>query len=324
MLGLHPFWEHRNVFVTGCTGFVGRHLVKELLQKGAKVTGLVRNSHFSIFQEEIHKQMNIVMGSVEDLQVIKQTIEDFEIDTVFHLAAQANVGLAALNPLAAFETNICGTWNVLEACRQTSVNRVIVTSSEKAYGDQSPTPYVETLPLQGRYPYDVSKSCADLLTNMYFHSYQLPVCIIRCGNLFGEGDLNFSRIIPYTIQSVLQNKAPEIRSDGTTVRDFFYIGDAVEAHLLAAEKLESGQLAGEAFNFGYEKPQMIMKVVERILNIMNSDLQPIIQNQARHESKQQYLSAKKAKEILGWYPAYDFDSGLERTIIWYRKHFSIL
>ncbi|EKN67603.1 sporulation NAD-dependent epimerase/dehydratase YfnG [Neobacillus bataviensis LMG 21833] len=323
MVGLNTFWEHRNVFVTGCTGFVGRHLVQELLQKGAKVTGLVRNIHFSILQEESFKRMNLVNGSVEDLQVIKQSIEDFEIDTVFHVAAQADVGFATQNPVATFETNIRGTWNVLEACRQTSVKRVIVTSSEKAYGDQSPTPYIETLPLQGRYPFDVSKSCADLLTNTYFQTYQLPACIIRCGNLFGEGDLNFNRIIPYTIQSVLQNKVPEIRNDGTIVRDFFYIRDAVEAHLLAAEKLESRKLAGEAFNFGYENPQTILAVVERIINMLKSDLRPFIQHQVSHESKHPYLSAKKAKELLDWHPAFDLDTGLESTIAWYQKYFGI-
>lgn len=323
MVGLNPFWEHRNVFVTGCTGFVGKHLVKELLLKGAKVTGLVRNNHFSSFPEKTYKQINVVNGSLDDLHVIKQSFEDFKIDTVFHLAAQSDVGSAAQNPVAALETNIRGTWNVLEACRQTSVNRIIVTSSEKAYGDQSPTPFVETFALQGRYPYDVSKSCADLITNMYFHTYQLPVCIIRCGNLYGGGDLNFNRIIPQTIKSVLQNKAPEIRSDATLVRDFFYIEDAVEAHLLAAEKLESRQLAGEAFNFGYEYPQTLLEVVERILNMMNSDLQPIIQNQVSYENKHQFLSAQKAKELLDWTPVYDFDSGLESTIDWYRKYFSI-
>lgn len=323
MVGLNPFWEHRNVFVTGCTGFVGKHLVKELLLKGAKVTGLVRNNHFSSFPEKTYKQINVVNGSLDDLHVIKQSFEDFKIDTVFHLAAQSDVGSAAQNPVAALETNIRGTWNVLEACRQTSVNRIIVTSSEKAYGDQSPTPFVETFALQGRYPYDVSKSCADLITNMYFHTYQLPVCIIRCGNLYGGGDLNFNRIIPQTIKSVLQNKAPEIRSDATLVRDFFYIEDAVEVHLLAAEKLESRQLAGEAFNFGYEYPQTLLEVVERILNMMNSDLQPIIQNQVSYENKHQFLSAQKAKELLDWTPVYDFDSGLESTIDWYRKYFSI-
>jgi CDP-glucose 4,6-dehydratase len=323
MLSLNPFWEHKNIFVTGCTGFLGRYLVKELLQLGANVTGLVRDPNSSFCQEEPYRQMNFVYGSLDDLQVIKKAIEDYNIDTVFHMAAQAVVGVANQNPVSTFETNIRGTWNVLEACRHHSVKRVIVTSSEKAYGDRSPYPYVESYAMQGRYPYDVSKSCADLITNTYYHTYQLPVCIIRCGNLFGGGDLNFNRIIPQTIQSVLQNKAPVIRSDGTFIRDFFYIEDAVQAHLLVAEKMENDQLAGEAFNFSNEIPQTILDVVDHILKIMNSDLQPVIQNQVSNEIKHQYLSAKKARDLLAWKPAYDFHSGLKRTIDWYRKYFFI-
>jgi CDP-glucose 4,6-dehydratase len=242
MLGSKEFWEHKKVFVTGCTGLVGRYLVKELIQLGANVNGLVRNPNASLFQEEPYKTMNFVRGSLGDFQVIKRAIEDYEIDTVFHIAAQAVVGVANQNPMSTFETNIRGTWNVLEACRHHSVKRVIVTSSEKAYGDQSTHPYVETLPLQGRYPYDVSKSCADLISNTYYHTYKLPICIIRFGNLYGGGDLNFNRIIPQTIQTILNNKAPVIRSDGSFVRDFFYIEDAVQAYLLLAEKMENDQL----------------------------------------------------------------------------------
>ena len=266
--------------------------------------------------------MNFVRGNLGDFEVIKKAIEDYEIDTVFHLAAQAVVGAANQNPVSTFETNIRGTWNVLEACRHHSVKRVIVTSSEKAYGDQSSHPYVETFPLQGRYPYDVSKSCADLITNTYYHTYKLPICIIRCGNLYGGGDLNFNRIIPQTIQSILNNQAPVIRSDATFVRDFLYIEDAVRAYLLLAEKMENDQLAGEAFNFSNEIPQTILEVVHHILNIMNSDLQPIILNQVSNEVKHQYMSAKKARERLSWKPAYDYNTGLKRTIDWYRQYFS--
>jgi CDP-glucose 4,6-dehydratase len=323
MHGIKPFWEDRNVFVTGCTGFVGRQLVKELLRLGALVTGLVRNPSSTICQEEPYNAMNFVYGSLEDLPVIQKSLEDYQIDTVFHLAAQAITGAAIQHPVSTFETNIRGTWNVLDACRLTSVNRVIVASSERAYGDQASYPYVETSPLQGRYPYDVSKSCADLITNTYYHTYQLPVCIIRCGNLYGGGDLNLNRLIPQTIQSVLQNQAPVIRSDGTLVRDFLYIEDAVAAILLVAEKMESCGLAGEAFNFSHEHPQTIVEVVGGILKMMNSDLQPIIQNQPSNEIKHQYLSAKKAREQLGWKPIYDIQSGLKRTIDWYRDYFSI-
>ena len=303
-------WNNKNVFVTGCTGFVGRHMVQELLRLGANVTGLVRKSP-SI------QGMNTVYGSLGDFDVIKQALVDNRIDTVFHMAALAVIGEAHLNPMAAFETNIRGTWNVLEACRQASVKSVIVTSSEKVYGDLAIPPYVESMPLLGRHPYNVSKSCADMLATSYFHTYQLPVCIVRCGNLFGGGDLNFTRLIPQTIQSVLKNKAPVLRSDGSSVRDFFYIEDAVMAHLLAAEKIE--QFAGEAFHFSYETPLTILEVVERILKNMNSDLQPMILKQMSNESNQ-YLSAKKARDLLSWKPVYDFESGLRRTIEWYRNN----
>jgi CDP-glucose 4,6-dehydratase len=308
-------WKNKNVFVTGSTGFVGSHLVHELLRLGANVTCLVRKSLSS-------KEMNFVEGSLNDFQVIKQALQDYEIDTVFHMAALAVVGEARLNPIAAFETNIRGTWNILEACRQTSVKRVIVTSSEKVYGDTAIPPFVESMPLQGRQPYDVSKSCADLLANSYYHTYQLPVCIVRCGNLFGGGDLNFTRLIPQTIQSLFKNKAPVIRSDGSTVRDFFYIEDGVQAHLLVAEKMESCQAAGEAFHFSYERPQSVLEVVDKITKLMNTDLMPIIQTQSSNEPYHQYLCAEKARKLLDWKPVYDLESGLSRTIQWYQTYFS--
>jgi CDP-glucose 4,6-dehydratase len=314
MMGMQG-WKSKNVFVTGSTGFVGRHLAEELLHLGANVTGLVR-------KPQVYQGMNVVYGGLDDLHVIKKALEDYQIDTVFHMAAQAVAKEANLNPVAAFETNIRGTWNVLEACRQTSVKRVIVTSSEKAYGDQTILPYVESMPMQGRYPYDVSKSCADLIANTYYHSYGLPVSIVRCGIIYGGGDHNFSRLIPQTIQSVLQNKAPVIHGEGRFVRDFFYIEDAVRAHLLTAEKMEHSQLFGEAFNFGYEMPLTIAEVVKRILKMMNSDLQPVIQNQGSYENKHNYLSAKKARDLLGWKSVFDFDSGLSKTIDWYRQYFS--
>ncbi|MEH7273549.1 NAD-dependent epimerase/dehydratase family protein [Neobacillus vireti] len=308
-------WKNKNVFVTGCTGFVGRHLVEELLRLGANVTGLVRTP--SSF-----KGINLAYGSLADFDVIKKALEDYKIDTVFHMAAQAVVGEAQTNPVGAFETNIRGTWNILEACRQTSVARVIVTSSEKVYGDLAVPPYVESMLLNGRHPYDVSKSCADLIANSYYHTYQLPVCIVRCGNLYGGGDYHFTRLIPQTIRAVLQNEAPVIRSNGGLVRDFFYIEDAVRAHLFIAGKMEEGQAEGEAFHFGYEMPLTILEVVKRVLEMMKSDLQPIMQNQTRYENKQNYLSAKKARDLLGWKPVYDFDSGLSKTIEWYRRYFN--
>lgn len=298
--------------------------MKELIEQGANVTGLVRDHvpQSNLYQGDHIKKMNIVRGSLEDLAVIERALGEYEIDTVFHLAAQAIVGVANRNPISTFEANILGTWNILEACRKHPlIKRVIVASSDKAYGDQENLPYDENMPLQGKHPYDVSKSCADLISHTYFHTYGLPVCITRCGNLYGGGDLNFNRIIPQTIQLVLNGKAPEIRSDGTFVRDYFYIEDAVQAYLLLAEKMEENNLAGEAFNFSNEIQLTVLELVEKILKKMNSNLKPKVLNQGSNEIKHQYLSAEKARKLLNWTPAYTIDEGLEKTIEWYTEFF---
>ena len=282
--------------------------MKELIDQGANVTGLVRDTvpKSNLYQGEQVKQMNIVHGALEDLDVIEQAI----------------VGVANRNPISTFEANILGTWNILEACRRHPlIKRVIVASSDKAYGDQPTLPYDENMPLQGKHPYDVSKSCADLLSHTYFNTYGLPVCITRCGNLYGGGDLNFNRIIPQTIQLVLNGEAPEIRSDGTFIRDYFYIEDAVEAYLLLAEKMEELNLAGEAFNFSNEIQLTVLELVEKILKAMDSDLKPKVLNQGSHEIKHQYLSAEKARKLLNWTPAHTIDEGLEKTIEWYKAFF---
>ncbi|AME06124.1 GDP-mannose 4,6-dehydratase [Bacillus siamensis] len=318
------FWKNKNVFVTGCTGLLGSCLVKELIDQGANVTGLVRDTvpKSNLYQGEQVKQMNIVQGALEDLDVIERALGEYEIDTVFHLAAQAIVGVANRNPISTFEANILGTWNILEACRRHPlIKRVIVASSDKAYGDQPALPYDENMPLQGKHPYDVSKSCADLISHTYFNTYGLPVCITRCGNLYGGGDLNFNRIIPQTIQLVLNGVAPEIRSDGTFIRDYFYIEDAVDAYLLLAEKMEELNLAGEAFNFSNEIQLTVLELVEKILKAMDSDLKPKVLNQGSHEIKHQYLSAEKARKLLNWTPAHTIDEGLEKTIEWYKAFF---
>lgn len=298
--------------------------MKELIEQGANVTGLVRDHvpQSNLYQGEHIKKMNIVRGSLEDLAVIERALGEYEVDTVFHLAAQAIVGVANRNPISTFEANILGTWNILEACRKHPlIKRVIVASSDKAYGDQENLPYDENMPLQGKHPYDVSKSCADLISHTYFHTYGLPVCITRCGNLYGGGDLNFNRIIPQTIQLVLNGEAPEIRSDGTFVRDYFYIEDAVQAYLLLAEKMEENNLAGEAFNFSNEIQLTVLELVEKILKKMNSNLKPKVLNQGSNEIKHQYLSAEKARKLLNWTPAYTIDEGLEKTIEWYTEFF---
>ncbi|OLP64302.1 CDP-glucose 4,6-dehydratase [Bacillus pumilus] len=318
------FWSGKNVFVTGCTGLLGSYLVKELIDQGANVTGLVRDQvpRSNLYEGSQYQKMNVVQGALEDMQTIERALGEYEIDTVFHLAAQAIVGVANRHPVSTFEANVLGTWNVLEACRrQPLIKRVIVASSDKAYGDQEQLPYDEEMPLNGKHPYDVSKSCADLISHTYYNTYGLPVCITRCGNLYGGGDLNFNRIIPQTIQHVLEGKAPEIRSDGTFIRDYFYIEDAVKAYLLLAEKMEEKGLAGEAFNFSNEIQLTVLALVDKILKAMGSELKPRILNQGTHEIKHQYLSAEKARKLLDWKPDHSIDEGLAKTIEWYREFF---
>ncbi|MFZ5966004.1 MAG: GDP-mannose 4,6-dehydratase [Bacillota bacterium] len=320
------FWRGRNVFVTGCSGFLGSYLANRLIGFGTNVTGLVRDfvPKSSIYNNgDIHRKMNIVTGSLEDLPLIERILGEYEIDTIFHLAAQAIVGVANRNPISTFQSNITGTWNVLEAARKsTLIKRVVVASSDKAYGDQENLPYDENMPLQGKHPYDVSKSCADLIAQSYYHTFKLPVCITRCGNLYGGGDMNFNRIIPQTIRSVILNEPPIIRSDGTFIRDYFYVEDAVDAYLLLAEKIEDFNLQGEAFNFSNEIQLTVLDVVEKIVHLMNSQIKPIILNEGSHEIKHQYLSADKARRLLKWSPKYSIDEGLMKTISWYQDFFS--
>ena len=319
------FWKDRNVFVTGCTGLFGSWLTMALVERGANVTGLIRdlvpksNLNWSGFNDKI----TIVRGEIEDYFLLERTINEYEIDTVFHLAAQTIVTIANRNPISTFEANIKGTWNILEACRRAPLVRAaVVASSDKAYGEQEKLPYDENSPLEGRHPYDVSKSCADLLCRAYFETYKLPVCVTRCGNFYGGGDLNFNRIVPGTIRSVLDNEPPVIRSDGTLVRDYLYIGDAAEAYILLAENMESKEIHGEAFNFSNELQIRVLEMVEKILEVMGSNLKPVILNEVANEITHQYLSAKKAKEMLGWKPRYAVEEGLTTTVEWYREFFA--
>ena len=318
------FWKNKNVLITGCTGFLGSYLTKLLTDNGANVTGLIRDftPKSALFRNKDLK-INLVSGSLEDIDILERTIGEYEIDTVFHIAAQAIVGIANRNPISTFNANIMGTWNLLEACRMTPlVKNIIIASSDKAYGDQEILPYSENMPLQGCHPYDVSKSCADLIAQTYYKTYGLPVCITRCGNLFGGGDLNFNRIVPQTIESIIHKEAPIIRSDGTFIRDYIYVEDAALAYILLAEKMEELNIYGEAFNFSNEVRLTVLDLVNMILKQMDSELKPIILNQGNHEIRNQYLSAKKAKEILGWEPQYNTEQGLIKTIEWYREYFA--
>ena len=319
------FWEDRHVFVTGATGLLGSWMVKRLLESGADITCLVRDwvpkSHL-VTSGNLDK-VNIVRGELEDYETVLRAINEYEIDTVFHLGAQTIVGTASRSVLSTFEANIKGTWNLLEACRVCSklVRRVIIASSDKAYGEHKNLPYKESTPLLGRFPYDVSKVCADLLGFSYFHTYQLPVGITRCGNLYGGGDLNFNRIIPGTIKSVLLGQRPIVRSDGKFVRDYFYVEDAVEAYMKFAEQMSHQQLYGEAYNFGTETPKTVIDLVRLVLKLMDrEDLEPVILNEATHEIREQYLDCAKAKEKLHWEAGYPLELGLGKTIKWYREY----
>lgn len=324
-MGLSGFWKNRSVFVTGATGLLGSWLVEALAEDGACVTCLMRDwvPESRLLRAGMLERVNVVRGELEDAALLTRALNEYEIDTVFHLGAQTIVGTAARSAASTFESNIRGTWNVLEAAKACSsrVERILVASSDKAYGAHDRLPYTEDMALQGRFPYDASKSCADLIALSYFHTYRLPVAITRCGNLFGGGDLNFNRLIPGTIRSVLRGEAPVIRSDGKFIRDYFYVRDAVGAYLRLAEKLAEG-FAGEAFNFGNETPISVLELVQQILCLMGQGaLSPVILNQASHEIPCQYLDCSKARQLLGWAPEFSMGQGLRETIDWYRARY---
>src|SRR4030042_992747 len=284
-MGNNVSWRGKNVFITGCTGFLGAWLIQALVDLGANVVGLVRDNvpRANFLKLGLDKQITIVRGEVENYFLLERTINEYEIDTVFHLAAQTIVTIANRNPLGTFETNIKGTWNMLEACRRNpTVKRIIIASSDKAYGEHEVLPYKEEAALKGLHPYDVSKSCADLLAIAYHSTYQTPVCVTRCGNFYGGGDLNFNRIVPGTIRSVIFNERPIIRSAGTLIRDYIYILDAVDAYILLAEKMEEPTVHGEAFNFSNEIQLNVLEMTGKILEVMGrKDLEPTVLNEAK-------------------------------------------
>jgi CDP-glucose 4,6-dehydratase len=316
------FWLDRPVLVTGGTGLVGSWLVRRLDNAGAEVVCLVRDwvPQSELVRTNLIAQVKVVRGDVRDQALLERALGEYEIDTVIHLAAQTIVGIANRNPVSTFETNIGGTWALLEACRRSpSVKQIVIASSDKAYGDQDKLPYDENTPLQGQHPYDVSKSCADLIAHTYAVTYGLPVAITRCGNFYGGGDLNWNRIIPGTIRSVIRNQPPVIRSDGSFVRDYFYVEDGAAAYMLLAERLAvQPELRGEAFNFSNELQVTVLELVRQLLKLMDSDLKPDVRNEASNEIQHQYLSAAKARRILGWSPLFTLDQGLDLTIQWYQ------
>lgn len=320
------FWQDRRTLVTGAGGLLGSWTVQRLLSLGADVVCILRDwaPQSELVRANAIEQVNVVRGDVCDQKLVERTLGEYEVETVFHLAAQTIVGIANRNPVSTFESNIQGTWSLLEACRRSPlVKQIIVASSDKAYGDHETLPYDEATPFASRHPYDVSKSCSDLIARSYAHTFDLPVVITRCGNFYGGGDLNWNRLVPGTIRSIIRKQRPIIRSDGKYVRDYLYVEDGVAANLLLAERLErEPELRGQAFNFSNESQVTVSELVSKILSVMESDLQPDIRNEVNNEIREQYLSAAKAKKVLGWSPQFDLDSGLVKTIEWYRKFLS--
>jgi CDP-glucose 4,6-dehydratase len=317
------FWRDRPTLVTGATGLLGGWLTSRLVESGASVVCLVRDwvPRSTLLAGNLLEKVTVVRGDVRDQGALERVLGEYEIDTVLHLAAQTIVPIANRNPVSTFETNIGGTWSLLEACRRSpAVKQVVYASSDKAYGECDELPYDETTPLRGSHPYDVSKSCGDLIARSYAVSYGLPVVITRCGNFYGGGDLNWNRIVPGTIRSVLRGERPMIRSDGTLVRDYFYVEDGAAAYMLLAERLASdAALRGEAFNFSNELQLTVREMVDKILRQLGTGLEFEVRNEATNEIRHQYLSAKRARERLGWKPIFSLDEGLKRTIQWYRE-----
>jgi CDP-glucose 4,6-dehydratase len=319
----NEFWRDRPTFVTGGNGFVGGWLVRRLVESGADVVCLVRDEvpHGGLSATDIRGRVKLVRGDVRDQALVERALGEYEVTTVIHPAAQTIVGVANRNPISTFESNIQGTWALLEACRRSpKVGQVVVASSDKAYGDQETLPYTEETSLKGVNPYDMSKSCTDLITTCYARVYGVPTAITRCGNFYGGGDLNSNRIVPGTIRSIIRGQRPIIRSDGLFVRDYFYVEDGAAAYMLLAERLAADPgIKGEAFNFSNENQLTVLDLVRKISELMGADLTPDVRNEAVHEIRHQYLSAEKARRILSWRPEFAIDEGLARTVAWYKQ-----
>ncbi|MBM3251241.1 MAG: NAD-dependent epimerase/dehydratase family protein [Candidatus Omnitrophica bacterium] len=316
------FWKDKAVFISGYEGFLGSNLAKNLIGCSAKIIGLdrVKNRPISVLDSYLRKNIICIKGDVGNLKIVRGIINKYKPRVIFHLAAEAIVGKAHKNPLKTFKSNIEGTWNILEACRDKKfIEAIVVASSDKAYGSHKRLPYEEGAPLKGEHPYDVSKSCADLISRAYYHTYNLPVAITRCGNIYGPGDFNFSRIIPDTIRCALSAKALCIRSDGKFIRDYIFVDDIVNGYILLAEKMRRLKLAGQAFNFSNDNPMMVIELVKKIYQLTGKDSNYRILNKARYEIERQYLSSNKARRILNWRPALGLEETLKLTIDWYRS-----
>ncbi|MBS3097341.1 GDP-mannose 4,6-dehydratase [Candidatus Woesearchaeota archaeon] len=318
------FWKGKNVFVTGADGFIGSWVAKFLVERKANVFTIIRDLKrvCSLDLLELRDKVEIIKGDIVDYSCVERIVNEKEIDAVFHLAAQALVGIANKSPLSTFESNIKGTWNILEACRvNKTVKRAVVASSDKAYGVQKKLPYTEESPLLGLYPYDASKACADILARSYFSTYGLPVAVTRNANTYGGGDLNFSRIIPDAIYSLLEGKQLIIRSDGTPERDYMYVKDAADGYLTLAENLDRKEVQGQAFNFGTGKPISVLNLFDKIAELTGKkDIKPKVLGQAKNEIDRQFLATDKVKKMLNWQPKYSLDEGLKETIEWYKAN----
>jgi CDP-glucose 4,6-dehydratase len=318
------FWRDRPVLVTGANGFIGAWLTDALLHAGAQVVAIVRDHKPSggLSLLGLESKAVVVHGNVTDATLLGRAFRQYHVTHCFHLAAQALVEAARSSPVDTFESNIAGTWTVLEACRQAGVE-VVVASSDKAYGPSATLPYLESMPLLPTHPYDASKACADLLARSFYRAYGLPVAVTRCANIYGAGDLHPSRLIPDVILSILAGRAPVLRSDGSLRRDLLYVDDAVAGYLRLGERLTQPGVTGEAFNFGAGHPHRVRDVVQRILHLMGRpELQPTIENRVKpgEEIPAQYVDSARAGRLLGWRAETTLDEGLRRTIEWYRQY----
>jgi CDP-glucose 4,6-dehydratase len=313
-----------SAFVTGAYGLLGTWLVRALVRDGVEVTVLRRDAtpRSALVLEGLEAQVNVVTGDLVGAGVVERALGEYEVDSVFHLAAQTIVGTANRSPASTWDTNLRGTWTVLEACRLHPVARVVVAASDKAYGQHAELPYREDFALQPRYPYDVSKAATDLIARSYWHTYELPVATTRFANLYGGGDTNRSRLVPEAIDAALAGRRPVIRSDGTPERDFLYVEDAVAAYLQIAAALDGDGARGEAFNAGGGEPHAVREVVERICAIAGTDVQPDIRGTGTPagEIDRQYVDTTKLRELTGWQPEVGLEEGLRRTVTWYREH----
>jgi len=317
------FWQDKRVFITGVAGLLGSWLAADLVSQGAEVIGLIRDQDPKslLVRTRNIDQIIVAYGDICDYEAMERIMAEYEINAIFHLAAQTQVGIANRAPMSTFEANIKGTWTVLEAARRNpTVQSIIIASSDKAYGPQTELPYREDAPLHGQYPYDVSKTCADLIARTYAHTYDLPVAVTRFANLYGGGDLNWNRLIPGTMRSALRGERPIVRSDGTFKRDFVYVKDAVRGYLALAENMDRPGVVGEAFNFGMDHPISVLAMINSIIALSDfPDLEPVILDEVKHEIQDQYLSSAKIREVLGWRPQFTLEAGLRETMDWYRE-----